>query len=201
MPTRTPNRRGQGQRLKEDLIEAASRLLASPPVDEPLSLRAVARQVGVAPQSVYLHFSDRTALVRAVIERRFDELQEAIDQAAAAEDGSAQQLRALCLAFCHFGLEHPGHFKLLFESPATGQMGMGYDTSPGFTIFNTLVEAVGRCTDGGAGPRADAFATAMTIWVALHGIVSLRLSKPGFPWLAVDDLVDRALSGLARVRP
>jgi hypothetical protein len=65
---------GEGGRLREQLIEAASRLLAAPVVEEPLSLRAVACEVGVVPPSVYLHFSDKTQLVQAVIERRFDEL-------------------------------------------------------------------------------------------------------------------------------
>jgi hypothetical protein len=41
----------------------------------------------------------------------------------------------------------------------------------------------------------------MTIWATLHGIVSLRLSKPGFPWLTVEDLVDRTLASLAGTRP
>lgn len=199
MATRTPNRRGQGLRLREELIEAASRLLAGPPADEPLSLRAVAREVGVAPQSVYLHFSDRTGLVRAVIDRRFGQVQQVIDEALAEADGPDQQLRSVCLAFCRFGLEHPGHFKLLFQHRATGEMGIEYDRSPGSSVFDTLVEAVRRCIEGGDDPRADAFATAMTIWAALHGIVSLRLSKPGFPWLTVEELVDRTLSGLAGV--
>src|SRR5215468_2127248 len=81
--SRAPNRRGEGDLLREQLIEAASRLLAAPVVEEPLSLRAVAREVGVVPQSVYLHFADRTQLVRAVIERRFGELTRATQ---AAED-------------------------------------------------------------------------------------------------------------------
>src|SRR6516225_1232639 len=81
--SRAPNRRGEGDLLREQLLEAASRLLAAPVVEEPLSLRAVAREVGVVPQSVYLHFADKTQLVHAVIERRFSELTRAMQ---AAED-------------------------------------------------------------------------------------------------------------------
>src|SRR5215472_15064273 len=107
---RAPNRRGEGDLLREQLIDAASRLLAAPVVEEPLSLRAVAREVGVVPQSVNLHFSDKTELVRAVIERRFGEL---IRSTQAAEDSArnaAAKLRARCLEYCRFGLETPGHY-------------------------------------------------------------------------------------------
>ena len=54
---RQRNPRGQGERLRDDIIEAASRLLADPAAP-PLTLRAVAREVGVAATSVYLHFDE-----------------------------------------------------------------------------------------------------------------------------------------------
>ena len=43
----------------------------------------------------------------------------------------------------------------------------------------------------------DSFATAVNIWVALHGIVSLRTSRPAFPWPPVNTLIDAALQGQA----
>src|SRR5260370_20414356 len=49
-PARQRNPRGQGERLRDDIIEAASRLLADPAAP-PLTLRGVARAEGVAPTS------------------------------------------------------------------------------------------------------------------------------------------------------
>jgi hypothetical protein len=42
--------------------------------------------------------------------------------------------------------------------------------------------------DASVAPRQDAFAVATSVWTGLHGIVSLRLSKPGFPWPPVEVL-------------
>jgi len=70
---RQRNPRGQGERLRDDIIEAASRLLADPAAP-PLTLRAVAREVGVAATSVYLHFDDIESLILAVADRLFTEL-------------------------------------------------------------------------------------------------------------------------------
>jgi AcrR family transcriptional regulator len=200
--TRRPNRRGQGDRLREQLIDAASRLLAAPAVEEPLSLRAVARQVGVVPQSVYLHFPDKTGLVWAVIERRYADLNRAIDAAEleAGDDPSAR-LRALCLAYCGFGLEWPGHYALLFETRATGQLGVGFEGSPGVATFARMRGAVQQCLDAAAAPAGDAFAITTSLWLGLHGVVSLRRSKPGFPWPPVEVLVDRLLGGLVGLPP
>jgi AcrR family transcriptional regulator len=200
--SRAPNRRGEGELLREQLIEAASRLLAAPVVEEPLSLRAVAREVGVVPQSVYLHFSDKTQLVRAVIQRRFAELSrilQAAESSASDAAGATGKLRARCLAYCHFGLESPGHYALLFETRATGQMGIRFEGSPGAQTFDHFVTAVQRCMDAGAAPGNDAFAITTSLWTGLHGVVSLRLSKPGFPWPPLENLVDRLLTGVVGV--
>ena len=71
--TRQRNPRGQGERLRDDIIEAASALMANPAAP-PLTLRAVAREAGVAATSVYLHFDSIESLVLAVADRRFGEL-------------------------------------------------------------------------------------------------------------------------------
>src|SRR3954469_6780992 len=68
-PARGRNPRGQGERLREDIVSAALRMLDDLADDQALSLRAVAREVGIAATSVYIHFADRDALVLAALER------------------------------------------------------------------------------------------------------------------------------------
>jgi AcrR family transcriptional regulator len=198
---RRRNPRGQGERLRGELIEAAARLLATPSPEEPLSLRAVAREVGVAPQSVYLHFADKGQLVWALIEERFRELQQILDTAAATADGPVAKIRARCRAYCDYGLRNPGHYKLLFEARATNQLEPpGYAGTPGATAFEEFVRAVQRCMDAGEAPRDNPFVVATSLWCGLHGIVTLREGKPGFPWPPVDALIDRMLQGLVGVK-
>src|SRR5215467_3973529 len=92
--------------------------------------------------SMYLHFKDKTQLVLAVIEQRFGELLVAQDEAAARAETAADRLRARCLAYCRWGLENPGHYRLLFETGATQQAGIPYENSPGSAVFGTMVAAV-----------------------------------------------------------
>src|SRR5215469_7066003 len=104
---RQRNPRGQGERLRDDIIEAASRLLADPAAP-PLTLRAVAREAGVAATSVYLHFADLESLVLAVADRRFGELIGLQDDARNQGTDPCQRVRAGCLAYCEFGLAYQG---------------------------------------------------------------------------------------------
>ena len=64
-------RRGQGERLREEILAAAERLLIRTGDMEQVSIRAVADEVGVTPPSIYLHFADKLELIFAVCERHF----------------------------------------------------------------------------------------------------------------------------------
>jgi AcrR family transcriptional regulator len=194
---RQRNPRGQGERLRDDIIEAASRLLADP-ASPPLTLRAVAREAGVAATSVYLHFDDIASLVLAVSARRFGELVRLQDAAVGAEETAREQVRAGCLAYCEFGLAHPGHYQVMFTSPLPLPDTVASEEMPGYQVFKQLIDAVAKCI-GRPPDDQESFRTATLIWQQLHGTVSLRISRPRFPWPplaeSVTDVVDRILAG------
>ena len=191
---RQRNPRGQGGRLREDIIEAASRLLASPGAP-PLTLRAVAREAGVAATSVYLHFADIESLTRAVTERLFDELVRRQDAAREQNSDPCQRVLAGCLAYCEFGLAHQGHYQVMFANPLPTSEDVPPDQLPGIAAFRRLIDAVARCL--GTEPADEqAFFTAQLIWQQLHGIVSLRISRPRFPWPPLAETVTEAVGRL-----
>jgi AcrR family transcriptional regulator len=193
---RRRNRRGEGARLRADLIEAAARLLESSGDAETLTLRAVAREVGIAAPSIYRHFSDRSELVEAVVADRFERLDDALVQAMAGVGDPAEALRACCGAYCRFGLTHPGHYQVLFSAILRLDSSARPQERPGQRVFGRLVAAVQACVDGGVARTGDATAMAVNVWVALHGIVSLRTSRPAsFKWPPVEALIEAALSG------
>jgi AcrR family transcriptional regulator len=202
-PVRQRNPRGQGERLRDDIIEAASRLMADPAAP-PLSLRGVAREAGVAATSVYLHFPDIESLVLAVAERRFGELGQLQDQAQDSSADPCQRVRAGCLAYCEFGLGHQGQYLVMFTNPLPLPDHVTPEEFPGRKAFQKLIEAVAECV-GRQPEDPEAFRTAQLIWQQLHGIVSLRISRPRFPWppLAetVNEAVDRLLAGAPPAEP
>jgi AcrR family transcriptional regulator len=177
-----------------ELIEAAARLLEPSGDAQALTLAAVAREAGIAAPSIYRHFSDRSQLVEAVVADRFERLDAAVLGAMTAASSPAQALRACCDAYCRFGLEHPGHYQVLFSASLALDPARPGDR-PGERVFGRLVAAVQACIDAGVARRGDASVMAVNVWVALHGIVSLRTSRPNHAWPPLDTLVNAALSG------
>jgi len=205
---RKRNPRGQGARLRGELIEAASGLLAERGDASQVSIRAVAAAAGVTPPSIYRHFSDRTSLLRAVVEERFRELDRTLDHAEAASTGPADALRRRCRAYLGFAKEHPGHYRVLFSATALGPDDVGTagnSDHPGTASFFALVDAVQRCIDAGARASAsasaerddrDSYFLAIQLWAWMHGFVDLRISKPEMPWPASDALLTATLADL-----
>jgi AcrR family transcriptional regulator len=192
--TRRRNARGQGGRLGEEIVTAALALIDREGSQESVTLRAVAREIGIAAPSIYPHFADREAIVLAVVARLFDELAAAIRTGvAAAGDDPVEQLVAGCDAYVRFGLAHPARYGVLFAGnrpAATADycrpVAIGPGGRPvlefGAEAFALLVDAIAGCAAAGASASTDVVADGTAVWVALHGTVTLRTALPAFPW-------------------
>jgi AcrR family transcriptional regulator len=155
----------------------------------------------VAATSVYLHFDDVDSLVRAVADWHFGELVRMQDAASRDLTDPCARVRAGALAYCEFGLAHPGQYQVMFSNRLPllppGQDGVR-EQVPGRPALDRLVEAIATCLGCSPGD-AVSIQTAVLVWQLLHGVVSLRISRPLFPWppLAdtVTDAVNRLLAG------
>jgi AcrR family transcriptional regulator len=194
-------RRGQGAELREEILDAATALITETGDAATLSLRAIARRVGVATTSLYLHFPDLDALVDEVKHRQFAAFAETLDSAAdEAGRDPHRRLRARANAYLDYGTAHPGLYRVLFarRDPARLRPGRHPDAFLGAASFAGLrADAVLLAGD----PR-EGVLVASHLWAALHGLVTLLGADLEFPWAVVapdlhrhvDDLVDRLLA-------
>lgn len=85
-----------------------------------LSLRAVARDLGVVSSAVYRYVASRDELLTLLVIDAYDELGDAVDAAIADAEDSSDQFRALGRAVRGWGLREPARYALLFGSPVPG---------------------------------------------------------------------------------
>jgi AcrR family transcriptional regulator len=216
---RQRNARGQGARLSEEIVSAALELICRTGTKESVTLRAVAREIGIAAPSIYPHFADRDAILMAVVARLFDELTEAITAGTeAGGEDPVDRLVAGCEGYVRYGMANPARYGALFSSqqpPACSQPlsepgarhgRVGTESARravpelGAQAFALVVEAISACIDAGASSSRDAAADGTAVWVALHGTVTLRTARPAFPWPEpVDEFVRQLVLTLARI--
>jgi AcrR family transcriptional regulator len=199
---RERNRRGEGGKLRHDILAAATALLERTGNEEAVTLRAVAREVGISAPSIYSHFPDgREAIVDAVVDGAFADFNTAIEDAAnaaiAAGAGPRERVRAGCAAYLRFAAERPNRYKLLFER----QHRIGGDVPDvQITGFDLLVRSIQDCVAAGISASTDPARDATAIWLALHGYATLPARLPMFPWPDADALLDRIVDGLAQIK-
>ena len=120
-----PSRRQrQREATVEEVLTVASALVARDGAAT-LSLREIAREMGLTPSALYRYYASRDAILTALTMRGFADLGAAVEAAAAT--APPQQFCPAMLAACHafrtWALEHPHEYGLMFGTPV-----------PGFTI-------------------------------------------------------------------
>jgi AcrR family transcriptional regulator len=107
--------------LTREIVEAARRQLATEGAAG-LSLRAVARELGMASSAVYRYFSSRDELLTALIVDAYDAIGAAAEEAESAvtRDDLRGRWRATCRAARAWALAHPHEYALIYGSPVPG---------------------------------------------------------------------------------
>lgn len=198
--TRTRARRGEGARLREEILDAATRLLVETGDEGAVSVRAVADLVGVTPPSIYLHFGDKNALIFECSQVLVGRLQGVVEVAVAGQEDPRDRLRAAAHAYVAFGLANPEPYRIMFmsphhEVPADFDIAT-YEGTVAFAALIDLVTDVLAARPGGAAGSDPALA-AMGLWAAFHGITSVMIAKAvepiAFPWPDVAVLTDHVM--------
>lgn len=200
---RSRSRRGQGEQLRDEILAAAERILVETNDQAALSIRAIASAVGVTPPSIYLHFADRNDLVFAVCERHAEHLEQAMAEAAEGVAEPWERIRRRGYAYLRWGLANPEHYRILMMSrpdhtPDRLLDGRLADTAGLVPAAEDIAAAVAA---GGLVAKGDPVETIEVLWMMIHGMVSLLISKPEFPFGPVDEVYERmfdlAYRGLA----
>lgn len=164
-----------------------------------MSIRGVATAVGVTPPSIYLHFADKDELIFAVCQRHFSHLEALVEAATAGIDDPLERLRKMGETYVRFGVANPEQYRILLMSKGEVSVeDFQNGTMPGVTTFQKLMAAIEACMDAGIFRRQDVFLVATGIWSLVHGITSMRITIPEFPFVGEQALLDHVLDTYAR---
>jgi AcrR family transcriptional regulator len=164
-----------------------------------LSLRELAREVGVSHAAPRRHFADKQALLDALAEDGFERLghetQAAVD---AAGRSFRKRLTALARAYVRFATEHAPLLELMFA--AKHRVGAADSLHDAATrAFSTSLNLIAEGQEKGEVARGDTERVAIVAFATLQGLASLA-NGGMLGDVDVDDLVgeavDRLLAGL-----
>jgi AcrR family transcriptional regulator len=140
--------------LTAEILGAARRQLAEVGAAG-LSVRAVARELGMASSAVYRYFATRDDLLTALIVESYDSCGDAVETACAPGGGRTARDRftAGCAALRGWAVQHPHEFALLHGSPVPGYRGDSRTTAAGSRSPLALLAVLADAEAGGAAVR------------------------------------------------
>lgn len=199
-PERKRNQRGEGDKLRAEIIDAALRLLDQQPHSE-LSLRAVAREVGVTAPAIYPHFPRREDMIAEVVRVSWAGLAREMERADARARAKSprDRLKAQARAYIRYATASPTRYETLFGFQNRYMVSTVFDQTPAAGAILAVRAAVVRCIDAGYTPIMPANDLGLLILSFLHGRVALAQSTPGWRFStpqSVTRLVEDAISAV-----
>lgn len=197
---RSPRKRkGAGAERREEILAAALRLFGERGVHA-VSTRQIAEATGISQPALYAYFATKDDIALELTLRVFAMLRTRVAEAMAARPLNLETLDLFMRVYVDFGLENPDAYRVAFmiedgkphEPP--GDQGL----EAGMAAFNELRTAVLILHGQGLMVDEDVEVLTQNIWATLHGLVSLLIARPTFPWAERETLIASHLRMLRR---
>jgi AcrR family transcriptional regulator len=172
----TANPRSRPSSLREACIAEAFRVIEDAGL-EALSLREVARRLGVSHQAPYKHFPSRDHILAEIIARCFDEFAAFLDQRPAGK-APHDDMKGMGLQYMTYAKLHPVKYRLMFNTPMPdpdAHPEMMRNAQRAFALLRDRLASM-PLRPAGTPHRSSASFDAMFVWSTLHGLASILQS-------------------------
>jgi AcrR family transcriptional regulator len=138
-----------------------------------VTMRRVAKEVGVTPMALYHHYKNRESLLNAVVDKEFEQLAQFF-QRPARERAFEEKIIHIMDGYVDYALAHPRIFEYVFSSPRSGARRYPGDfrarRSP---TLNIMADTIRLLIQEKRLKRDDVWEIAMQLWAQVHGYLML----------------------------
>lgn len=181
------------------IVEATTRLIAADGIDS-LSMRSVAKRVGLTAGALYRYFPNKQQLLVHCWADALEGLARRFDQIDADTGDPVEAVRTMLTAYARFGMEENDRFNVLFM-PAHGDAAVADAGEPIPRAFQFAFMQVERAVVAGRFPGVTPAVALRILWGSVHGILALRDNDPSTDFEYTPELfstaIDVVISGLS----
>lgn len=191
----TRKERKREQQKREILLAARELFLREG--HEHFSMRRLAKEVGCVPGTLYLYFKDKNDLVATLVEDSFEHLMNDLERLRP-ELTPLELLKEIMRAYIEFGLANPNHYHFAFMLRRTRSLEKARPRP--HRSYALLLNTVKACIDRQLIRQVDVELAVQGVWTGIHGVTSLMITMPNFPWgdkgVVIDHVVNSLVEGL-----
>jgi AcrR family transcriptional regulator len=163
--------------LRQALIDAALTIILEDRDAANVSLREVARRVGVSQAAPYRHFADKDALLAAVAEEGFQRLLNALQVDIGSDPDPLVRLQASGVAYVKFAIAHPAHYRVMFSTFRVDQENNSSLNAAAGKAFAVMVDVISAGQAIGAIQPGNPRQLAWVTWSLVHGLALLLIDR------------------------
>jgi AcrR family transcriptional regulator len=181
-----PKTEQERQQFRTLIIDAARDLFVSKGI-EAVTMREIAKRIGYSATSIYLHFADKEALLRAICDTDFLKLATTLKEILSIPD-PIQRLLAFGEGYARFALAFPNHYRLMFMTPhlpyESDKVSLQKNNAEQDAYFQLKMVVQDVYTSGGfKSDLHDADLIAQTVWAGMHGVCALQIMMADDDWV------------------
>jgi AcrR family transcriptional regulator len=186
--------------LRDACVAAAREAIARHGI-EGLSLREVARRLGVSHQAPYKHYPSRDHLLAEVMRRCFQQFAQHLD-ARRHFDDPYEDLQSLGHQYLSYAEQHPLEYRLMFGTPWPASAEHAEPQHQSTHAFDILRQVLRRIHGSGAGHAERVDLDALFVWSTMHGLVGVIhgdcIGRLGLQKKLLRQAVQHVMDGVAR---
>lgn len=197
----TERKERQKESLRQEILDAARDILLTEGYAR-LSMRGIAKRIEYSPTTIYLYFKNKEELLYHLCDEVFERLLGILERAGVNEATALGRLRAAMYSYVDFGLSEPDRYRIAFMADINPHVNVQNFLEEGKNGYKLLLD-FRRKVEAALAEVSSPFhpeQAVQALWAHTHGIVSLLIINPDFPWVERGELIhtslDIAMKGL-----
>jgi AcrR family transcriptional regulator len=182
--------------LRQRVLDVAEDIVAREGVGN-VTMRRIAASVDYAPTVLYRLFANKDDLMDHLIARGYSGVREKYEEVHSRQNLSPlAALGEILRVYTAYALDHPNHYRMWFQTSDIRLEGSELKMRHGrleYVVFQAWLDRIDTCRKAGHFCDREPLEVFQTIWARVHGLISLRLQHPDFPWQPVAQHLDQVL--------
>ena len=163
--------------LRHEIIEEAKIWIETKDISS-LSLRGIARHLGVSHNAPYRHFTDKESLLATIAEMGFEKLTQRLQQVLADNTLTPEEeIKALGVKYIEYAVSNPAYYRVMYSAYISDYQKYPSLDKAAEESFTILIETIAQGQKAGVIRSGDTRELAYVCWSLVHGVSMLYLDR------------------------
>ncbi len=186
-------RERERENLRQAILDAAGELFVKEGFEN-VSVRKIAKKIEYSATTIYIYFKDKSEIFDCLLEDYFTKFDQALAAVYDEHDDPITMMKRGMKVYIECGLKNPNYYRLAFMGNLEiSKENYLRDGIPGTKTFFGHRTAVEECIRQGLFRQLDVDLVTQVLWSMNHGITSLLISNPNFPWVDREQLINQSI--------